>query len=164
MKHTFFLVVLAGLLTAGLSALDLRVGPVSSVVRTTAFEAVVEGPIDWFGEGFRPEMGLEAGVAVGTPQVLVPLGLMWEGYAEKGWSFGAAVHGLLGSSFGSAPGFLWGGEAELRTEWSWSPGIALGLAAGVRYSDAVWEVPFHLICEFGLGTDTLEPAGSRDKE
>jgi hypothetical protein len=163
MKQTVCLFLMLGFVTLGLSALDLRLGPVASLTNTRAVELIAEGPTTWFGEGFRPEVGLEFGLAGSRYQTLVPVGLMWETYLEKGWSWGAAVHGLAGASVEPSPTFLWGAEGELRGEWSWSPGIGLGLSAGARYSNSSWEFPVHAILEVALGgEDTLEPAEKKE--
>ena len=160
MKYLLSLIIFLCCWTGSLSALEIRLGPVVGW-KTQAIEAVLEGPTDWFEEGIRPEVGVEVGLGPLGTQVLFPLGLTWESYGEIGLSWGVSLHGLVGTAL-TPTAFIWGAEGELRSEWSWNPGIALGLSVGVRYAGAHWDVPLHLVVEFHLADEhSLEPTGEK---
>jgi len=167
MKRKIGLGILLFALVGSLSALEVRLGLLVAPPSTFAGDLIAAGGPEWFDDTVKTELGLEFALADGSPRILVPLGPSWEIYLADGWEFGAAVHVLGGYRFGSVPLGLWGGEAEARTEYSWVPGFAVGLTAGIRYVGSQWEFPIRLLFEFPLGPEDkleLRPDSEAEKK
>ncbi|MEI8092579.1 MAG: hypothetical protein WCG80_00035 [Spirochaetales bacterium] len=164
MKQTLSTFLFFFFFAGALSAFEARVGAVVSPPGTFAVDAVAEGGLELFDDSLKSELGLELGLAGMGYRALVPVGLAFETYLDGGWGWGLALHGLAGAGFSSGTtAFLWGGEAEVRTEFAWVPGLAVGLSAAVRYVGNAWEFPLHLLFELPFGPeDKLDFVLERD--